>query len=207
MTSFCSGTPDSRTLRKGGWGRPIRHTATPFGVLLAGIGCAVAIAACGSSGISRNGSGTSGPSGGIAFADCVRAHGITNFPDPSGGGSQIPAGINPRSPGFQSAQNACFKLLPGGGPGGGQASGSQKLHMLAMSECMRKYGLRTFPDPVTAARAREAFAAALRQGHLGTGFAVAFGRPGSFIVIPQALINSPAFNRAAVACGLPGARK
>jgi hypothetical protein len=170
------------------------------------IACTVAIAACASSGRSSNGSGASSRSGGIAFADCMRAHGIANFPDSSGGGIQIPDAINPQSPRVQSAQKLCLKLLPSGGPDGGQASESQKLHMLGMSECMRKHGVPTFPDPVTAARAREAFAAALRQAQPGTGFALAFGRPGSFIAIPGTLINSPAFNQAAAACGLPGAR-
>jgi hypothetical protein len=125
----------------------------------------------------------------------MRAHGIANFPDPSAsGGIQLPAGANPQSPGFQSAQRACSKLLPGGGPGGGpQASESQKRQMLAMSECMRRHGLLTFPDPVSTPPRK------------GNGVGIAFGAPGSFIVIPQALINSPAFNQAAAACGLPGA--
>lgn len=163
---------------------------------LATLGCAVAIAACGSSGKSSNGSGSGGRSSGIAVAQCMREHGITNFPDPGpGGGIQIPSGsgINPQSPGFQSAQKACFKLLPGGGPGGGQASESQKRQMLAMSECMRRHGLSTFPDPVST------------PPQPGNGRGLAFGAPGSFIAIPQALINSPAFNQAAAACGLPGA--
>jgi hypothetical protein len=163
--------------------------------MLATLGCAVAIGACGSSGKSSNGSGSGGRSSGIAVAQCMRAHGITDFPDPSGsgGGIQLPAGINPQSPGFESAQKTCFKLLPGGGPTGGHASESQKRQMLAMSECMRRHGLSTFPDPVTTAPAP------------GTGFGLAFGAPGSFIAIPQALLNSPAFNQAAAACGLPGA--
>jgi hypothetical protein len=162
--------------------------------MLATLGCAVAIAACGSSGKPTSGSGSGGRSSGLAFAECMRAHGMTNFPDPgSGGGIQLPAGTNPQSPAFQSAQHTCFKLLPGGGPGGVQASESQKLQMLAMSECMRRHGLSTFPDPVSTAP------------RPGSGFGIAFGAPGSFIAIPQALMNSPAFNQAAGACGLPGA--
>jgi hypothetical protein len=58
---------------------------------------------------------------GLKFAACMRAHGITNFPDPSIGGSHISrrralaAGIDPSSPLFQAAQRACRTLLPGGG--------------------------------------------------------------------------------------------
>jgi hypothetical protein len=53
---------------------------------------------------------------GVRFADCMRAHGISNFPDPgTGGGVQINAapGMNPASPAFGAAQKAC-----GGGAGG-----------------------------------------------------------------------------------------
>jgi hypothetical protein len=56
---------------------------------------------------------------GLKFAECMRAHGVSNFPDPpagSGAGGPVKLNINPRSPGFQSAQRACQKLL---GPGAG----------------------------------------------------------------------------------------
>jgi hypothetical protein len=58
---------------------------------------------------------------------------------------------------------------------------------------MRKHGLSTFPDPTTTAPAP------------GAGFGIAFGAPGSFIAVPQSLIQSPAFNQAAAACNFPGA--
>jgi hypothetical protein len=127
----------------------------------------------------------------------MRSHGVSNFPDPGGGGGiKIPdgSGINPQSPAFQSAQRACASLLPGPGSLGGQASERDKLRMLAMSRCMRAHGLPSFPDPVTKPPAP------------GTGFGIAFGRPGAFIAVPQSMVQSPAFNAAASACGLPGAR-
>jgi hypothetical protein len=72
----------------------------------------------------------------LAFARCMRAHGI-NVPNPetSGGGIgiRIQGGINPNDPKFQQAQQACQKLLPqlkrtgagnvtSSGPGPGGAS-------------------------------------------------------------------------------------
>jgi hypothetical protein len=164
-------------------------------VALAAVSCAVALTACGSSGKSNNGSGSNGESAGIKFADCMRSHGVPNFPDPgAGGGIQIGSGsgINPQSPAFQSAQGACSKLLPGGGPPR-VGSESRKLEMLRLAECMRKHGLSTFPDPTTTAPVP------------GTGFGIAFGGPGSFIAVPQSLIQSPAFKEAAAACNFPGA--
>ena len=164
-------------------------------IALVAVGCALVLAACGSS----KGGGTSRSSfasAGLKFAACMRAHGVPNFPDPSGGGGiniPIGSGINPQSPAFQSAQSSCFKLLPGGGPGGRHASEQDKLRMLAMSRCMRNHGLSTFPDPVATPPSPSG------------GFGFAFGSPGAFIAVPQSLIQSPAFNQAARACGLPGA--
>ncbi len=162
-------------------------------VTLSALGCAVALAACGSSGHAGHGSALNG---GLKFAACMRSHGVSNFPDPSGGGGiQIPAGsgINPGSPAFQSAQKSCSNLLPGGGPPRAAASEQQKLQMLAMSRCMRRHGFSTFPDPTATAPGP------------GAGFGLAFGAPGAFIAIPTSIMQSPRFSQAAGACGLPGA--
>jgi hypothetical protein len=46
----------------------------------------------------------------LAFARCMRGHGVPSFPDPtfsSGGPAGLPAGINPQSPAFRSAARAC----------------------------------------------------------------------------------------------------
>ena len=46
----------------------------------------------------------------LKFAKCMRAHGVTNFPDPgSGGGLQFnsSSGLNPNDPVFQSASKTC----------------------------------------------------------------------------------------------------
>jgi hypothetical protein len=58
----------------------------------------------------------------LKFAKCMRDHGISDFPDPSpDGGLQIKSGhgsdLDPNSPTFKAAQQACQKYLPNGGPG------------------------------------------------------------------------------------------
>jgi hypothetical protein len=53
----------------------------------------------------------------VAFATCMRAHGLPKFPNPNGKGSQLgpDSGINPASPAFQAAVNGpCESLAPQG---------------------------------------------------------------------------------------------
>jgi hypothetical protein len=61
---------------------------------------------------------------GLAFSACMRSHGMTSFPDPQVSGGHfmmtLPTGIDPNSPVFQSAMQACQSLMPGGAPGAGQ---------------------------------------------------------------------------------------
>ena len=91
----------------------------------------------------------------LKFASCMRSHGVPNFPDPSpGGGIQISpgSGLDPASPAFQSAQNECKKLLPGGGPDRAPTpSASDTRAALAWAQCIRKHGVPNFPDPSTSA--------------------------------------------------------
>jgi hypothetical protein len=53
----------------------------------------------------------------LAFARCVRAHGIPNFPDPAPGTGEItlPPGTAKDSPVLQAADRACQHYLPGVG--------------------------------------------------------------------------------------------
>jgi hypothetical protein len=59
---------------------------------------------------------------GLYFARCMRAHGITNFPDPNADG-QFPEtqmrGLGKGSPQFTAAQNACERYLSPRDGGGG----------------------------------------------------------------------------------------
>jgi hypothetical protein len=53
----------------------------------------------------------------LKYVACLRAHGLTTMPDPqvnaSGISMRLPPGMNPHSPAFQAAQQACKKLMPG----------------------------------------------------------------------------------------------
>jgi hypothetical protein len=50
----------------------------------------------------------------LKLSQCVRSHGVPNFPDPTPSGLNLNGtGINPSSPQFQAALKACQKAAPG----------------------------------------------------------------------------------------------
>jgi hypothetical protein len=161
--------------------------------IAATLACGLAVVGCGSSAKPTTSASASKRTQFIQFAQCMRAHGVPNFPDPkSGGGIEIPdsSGIKPFSPAFKSAQNSCRKLLPGGGPMSGHPSAQDKAQMLAISQCMRRHGITDFPDPTTSPPTSPA------------GDSAVLGRDGVFLAIPQSVdTRSPAFKQAAATCG------
>ncbi len=152
---------------------------------------AVALSACGSS--STKPAADRGGNAPIAFSNCMRAHGVTNFPDPAGGGGLNigGTGINPRAPAFKSAQAACSKLMPGGGPRT-HASAQQIKDATETAECMRNHGVSGFPDPMITATPPAINPGAYSTAEYGNGM---------FIGIPKSInVNSPAFEAATKTC-------
>jgi hypothetical protein len=86
----------------------------------------------------------------LAFSQCMRAHGVTDFPDPdSSGRIAIQGGpgsdLAPHNPTFQAAQKACQSLQPKESPADQQKN---LQNALKFSQCMRAHGVKDFPDPV-----------------------------------------------------------
>jgi hypothetical protein len=97
------------------------------------------------------GSVVMGVGNGLAFAKCMRAHGVEAFPDPNSQGEiQIgaTAGIDPGSRTYRSAEQACEKVLPDEGRPSPELLAKMRLGALAFSACMRAHGVPDFPDPV-----------------------------------------------------------
>jgi hypothetical protein len=107
--------------------------------------CSVALAACGSS-PKPSGSG-SVVTQAVKFAQCMRSNGVTNYPDPGNNGR--PHSINPNSPGFLTAYQACRKYAPNGHGGPPAPSAAQLRFALAFAQCMRAHRFPQFPDPLT----------------------------------------------------------
>ena len=127
-------------------------------VLLAGALACLALVAAACSSSASSGAGA-GPTGGpakhslLAYSQCMRAHGITKFPDPSAqGGISLNAGpgtgISPNSPQFKAASNACKSLMPVQAQVVSPAQQAKiKAGNLKYAECMRAHGIADFPDP------------------------------------------------------------
>jgi hypothetical protein len=127
----------------------------------------------------------------------MRANGVSGFPDPregpngggvgfpggllvGPGGSMVVMGVPFAGPVVLRAEKACKEYLPPGGPQP-VISASQKAAAIANAQCIRKHGVPNFPDPT------------FSGGDLNAGLAG---------LNPE----SPAFKRAAAACGGIGGR-
>jgi hypothetical protein len=87
----------------------------------------------------------------VAFAVCMRSHGVPDYPDPqvssSGNHVQVtisPGSADPNSPAFKSAGRTCHNLMPNGGrPANGAQDQAQDL---TFTDCMRAHRVPDFPD-------------------------------------------------------------
>jgi hypothetical protein len=93
----------------------------------------------------------------LKFAECMRANGVTDFPDPSttAGGQKTEihfeagSGLDPKDPTFQKAEQACSKYIGGSLGTRGKPDKAMQARMLKFAECMRAHGVTNFPDPST----------------------------------------------------------
>jgi hypothetical protein len=125
------------------------------GLLAAALAClALLAAACSSPASPATGAGPSGGSARqseLAFSRCMRAHGITAFPDPNAqGGLDLNGGpgtgLDPKAPQFKAAWRACRPLMPAK-PLSPAQQAEARAQALKYSRCMRAHGISDFPDP------------------------------------------------------------
>jgi hypothetical protein len=150
------------------------------------VACGLVIGACGSA--SKPSPTVSRQERALEFSQCMRAHGVSNFPDPSGGS----VAVNPnegQSPTFQSAQEKCGHLMPPKGPPPHMTEGELS-RAFAFAKCMRAHGVPSFPDPTGGTAPTHGGPTLVLQGML-------------FKVRPDmGLLKSPAFHRSVERCGV-----
>jgi hypothetical protein len=153
------------------------------------------VGACGSRAPAATSTGGTGPGNtasnvgqGVKFSQCMRANGVSAFPDPDASGLLTIDGVvngsslNPNAPAFQRALGACKNLEPSGFMGTGRTAQQQEA-ALKFAQCMRANGVSDFADPtpdgplinVNGARsipgfqAAQAKCSAIYAGQLGLG--------------------------------------
>ncbi len=152
--------------------RAAAYVAAPLlaaGALLAGCGGggpSGSVASLGSHGSSSQASGVAGAGGGaghepsaasqaVAYAACMREHGVANFPAPqvteNGSSTSIKMAVPAKLgsiPAFKRAGAACRKLLPGGEADRRTArTPAEQQQYLRAAACIRSHGVPSFPDP------------------------------------------------------------
>jgi hypothetical protein len=114
-------------------------------------GVASAGSAATSSSVSSSSVSSRSPSNGaLAFSQCMRSHGVPNFPDPDSSGT--PPKVTPSQLGvsesqYHAAYTACAPMLPSSG-GPSQTEEQQTMTALRrFAACMRSQGVSNWPDP------------------------------------------------------------
>ena len=157
----------------------MNRKATSPAAIIAAAALAVLAAACSSS-PSTNAGGSPGAGGpttstaAVAYAHCIRSHGVPNYPDPAGNGRASkadPQQLGVSSSQLQAAQRDCQHLYPANGGSLGaslrqceetgncpQAMVQQVLSaMRGFSRCMRSHEVPNWPDPTVDSEGRPGF--------------------------------------------------
>jgi hypothetical protein len=120
-------------------------------VALIGAGCSNGAAEKGTASSSATASSTADKEltardKGVKFSECIRAHGVTDFPDPNATGDyQYGVSVTPAV--WKRATTACKALQP---PGtlSAKRTPKQQSASLRFAQCVRDHGVKDFPDPV-----------------------------------------------------------
>jgi hypothetical protein len=127
--------------------------------VIATAGLALLMAACGGSpratksGSSANARASTSPPSAIAFARCMRSHGVQHWPDPERNGQFDKSKLTLQQLGvlqsqLQVAQRACQRLFPNSSQSP-QANDQQVMDALfTFARCVRAHGVSNWPDPL-----------------------------------------------------------
>lgn len=90
----------------------------------------------------------------LAYARCMRSHGVATFPDPDSNGlpkTQVVTARKENPSRFDAANTACSRLLPTNG-GNGETPAQIAQDWIAFrkfARCMRSHGVPNWPDPTS----------------------------------------------------------
>jgi hypothetical protein len=133
--------------------QPLAALAMVAMVAVLNAGCGGTSTAAGHTSTARHTS-TATPRGkAVKFSECMRANGVSAFPDPDASGAlTIDAvangSVDTSSAAFEQALSACRDLQPSGFTGHGRSAQEQEA-ALKFAQCIRENGVKDFPDPAT----------------------------------------------------------
>jgi hypothetical protein len=128
--------------------RPLVALAT---VAMLGAGCS---SGSGHTGAGGSAEASSARDKAVKYSECMRGHGLSAFPDPDASGQLTLDGVvngsslDPDSAAFKKAVTACRELQPAGFTGSKRRSTRAQKAAFAFARCVRKNGVKDFPDPV-----------------------------------------------------------
>ena len=128
------------------------HRALVVFALLAAMSAACSTAPRGTAGAGASSEPNAARGQALQFAQCMRDHGISAFPDPDASGTLTietvanGTSIDTNSPAFQQAITACKALQPAGFTGF-RRTPEQQQGALKFAQCIRDNGVADFPDP------------------------------------------------------------
>jgi hypothetical protein len=82
----------------------------------------------------------------VKFSECIRAHGVSDFPDPNAK-NQYDYGVSVTPAVWKQATTACKDLQPPGTLSSKRTPKEQSAS-LRFAQCIRDHGVKDFPDPV-----------------------------------------------------------
>ena len=82
----------------------------------------------------------------VKFAECIRAHGVADFPDPDAK-NDFQYGVSVTPAVWKRATTACKALQPPGSLSS-KRTPKQQSATLRFAQCIRDHGVKDFPDPV-----------------------------------------------------------
>jgi hypothetical protein len=123
----------------------VRRSAALAAIAVAGL----TGAGCGADGASGTGGGgatqATAQAKAVKFSECIRAHGVADFPDPDAKG-EFEYGVSVSGTVWTKAVRACKALQPAGSLSS-QRNPKQQSEGLTFAKCVRAHGVEDFPDP------------------------------------------------------------
>ena len=132
--------------------RTLRPLAALAIVALLSAGCSNAAAQTGTGSSGGTTTTAAARQQSVKFAECMRANGVREFPDPDASGTYTIDGIangsslDTSSAAFKQAIAACKDLQPPGFIGHKRTAQEQE-NALKFAQCIRDNGVKDFPDP------------------------------------------------------------